>query len=248
MLDDNPAHRMMEISTLNGNEAENVLVDVEDAWKAACADYDSRILNSERCLQASFYFHLRNNLNRRVGYVIFVEATVTLPHIAEDEGASLGARAGRRIAIDTLVCKDNRILIAIELKYAPRGFPSRDGIRKDLLSLSRIRNHSAKAKRVEIEIARHHEANTGNRLVLNISPHAKMLLGIFCRAPDVPQQAGEFWDLHRPTEGPWSRRVMGTPPRLGLCFGYAPEPGSGKSAIVHFVGQPFGTNGVRPVI
>ncbi|MGF6877406.1 hypothetical protein OKW35_006885 [Paraburkholderia sp. MM5477-R1] len=233
---------------MNGDEVESVLAVVEDAWKATCADYDSRTLNSERCLQAAFYFHLRSNLNQHIGYVIFVEATVTLPKTAEDENASFSAKGGKRIAIDTLVCKDDRILIAIELKYAPRGFPGGDGIRKDLLSLSRIRNHSAKAKRVEIEIARHHETNSGNRLVLTISPHAKMLLGIFCRAPRQPRQAEEFWNLYRPSEGPWSGRVRGAPPRLGLCFGYAPEPGTSKPAMVHFVGQPFGATDLCPAV
>jgi len=216
-----------------------LLKPVQTAWKNTCKDYDSFALNSERCLQAALYFHLRSALPKREGYVIFIEATVHLPAVASDKTTETVVSEAKRVAIDTLICKGDEILIAMELKYTPRGFPTQAGISKDLLSLSHIRNHAAKARRVEIEISRHRETSIGNEKVLTISPQAKMLLGILCREPTGGMQDRVFWERHAPVEGPWAQRARSLPPRLGLCLGYASTPGSGIKARPRFVGQPF---------
>lgn len=221
---------------MNEDEISTVLLDVKEAWKAACNDYTHRALNSERCLQAALYFHLRKRLEERSGYVIFIEAKVRLP-AQEDEPES-------EIIIDTLICNDWQILVAIELKYAPRVIPAVPGIRKDLRSLSRIRNHREKIRRVEIEIARHHETAVDNRVMLTIHPRAKMLLGIICRFSETAWTASKFFSTYKPESGPWAHRARGAPPRLGLCLGYTPETGGQEPLKVVFLGQPFEANGL----
>jgi|GEM_PF-4390246 len=88
------------------------------AWERCCADYNAYAMNSERCLQAAFYFHLRTAL-QKAGYTIYIEAKVIVPPSADGrivKGAS--PPKARNIFIDTLVCKDNKIVLAIERKRA----------------------------------------------------------------------------------------------------------------------------------
>ena len=222
------------------------LADIRKAWRASCKDYDGRKLNSERCLQSSFYFHLRKLLDHRDStHTIFIEATVKLPSVAADEPSGTVEAKSKRIAIDTLICKDREILVAIELKYAPRAIPSVKDMRKDIASLFHIRNHTAKERRVVIELVRHRATAAGDPMSLKISKDAKMLVGVFCSDAFAPFDAGNFWKAHRPSSGPWAKRRE-LPPRFGLCIAYAPEQTQqGKKrakATPHFVGAPFGTN------
>ena len=213
---------------------------IKTAWEATCIDYGERKLNSERALQSAFYFRLRSLLESiSRGHVIFIEASVILPPVEADEASGTVASGSKRIAIDTLVCKDREILVAIELKYTPRFFPNESGLRKDLTSLSEIRNHTAKKRQVRIKLPRHRDTEAGDPLVLTISPDAKMLMGIYCADSEPKMDEKSFWKAYRPATGPWSDRVRDLPPKLGLCFAYALDPSHGKTANAVFMGQPF---------
>jgi hypothetical protein len=217
---------------------------IKKAWAATCADYGCRRLNSERALQASFYHQLRSRLDKaRDGYVVFVEAAVKLPSVAADPTTDTAAATARTIVIDTLICKGNVILAAMELKYAPRGFPSKEKIRKDLFSLSHIRNHVSKKRRVSIIMSRQGETLIGDPLELTISRHAKMLLGLLCKERNDEIQVDQFWQELRPTDGPWKNLIKKSPKKLGLCLAYAPrligKEDVNKNAMPRFLGLPF---------
>lgn len=213
---------------------------IKTAWKETCIDYGERRLNSERALQSAFYFRLRTLLESiSRDHVIFIEAAVILPPVEADEASGTVASGPQRIVIDTLICKDREILVAIELKYTPRFFPDESGLRKDLTSLSEIRNHTAKKRQVRIELPRHRNTEAGDPLMLTISPDAKMLMGIYCADSDSKMDGKSFWKACRPETGPWGDRMRDLPPKLGLCFAYALDPSRGKTAEAVFVGQPF---------
>jgi len=221
------------------------LMATKAAWEATCLDYGDRKLNSERALQASFYFRLRPLLESVArDYVVFIEATVILPAVEEDLPSETLASGPKRIAIDTIVCKGREILLAMELKYTPRTYPDEVAIKKDLLSLSEIRNHTAKKRRVKIELPRHRETEEGDPLPLTISPDAKMLLGIYCADGESRIGAKKFWNDFRPEAGPWGGRKRELPPKFGLCFAYALDPSLKKPAEAVFLGQPFTDLGI----
>ncbi len=231
------------------------------AWTKVCKDYDNRKLNSERSLQASLYFHLRTELGEESGHDIYIEAMVVRDvdeMISPDEASKVKKK---RIAIDTLVCKDKEILIAMELKYSPRGFPIKKDIQKDLASLSRIHNHREKTKRATIHLVRHHTTKVEGAIRLKIHPDAKLLLGIVCsknavRAPargaEIRAKEKEFWKTHRPDSNDgaeptrWAKNRRELPRRLGLCIGYAPDSNLNSSATPEFWGQPFSKDTLSP--
>ncbi|TSD56400.1 hypothetical protein FFI97_019395 [Variovorax sp. KBS0712] len=215
-----------------------------DAWRAAwieaCNDYGARKLNSERSLQAALYFHLRSRLEVISSeYRIFIEAAVDVPAVPADPDRD--AQPARVIAIDTLVCLGREVLLAVEIKYTPRTFPSVEALKKDLTSLDQIRNRARRDQRVTIELRRHRDTEAGDPMPLKISPDAKMLLGIFCsnaRQVDLV----EFWDECRPRNaGHWDKSFREQlPPKLGLCIAYAPDPcGAAAPARPVFHGRPF---------
>jgi hypothetical protein len=215
---------------------------VQKAWRATCIDYGRRRLNSERALQASFYHHLRNGLYPRGDdYVIFIEAKVILPAVAEDLESGIQASPQQRIFVDMLVCVGDTIVAAVELKYAPRNCPDVEGIRKDLESLSHIRNRTARENRVRIHVERHGETSVTGALKLLISPHTKLLLGFYC-SENTEINAERFWRDHRPFEGRW-HKVSSLPKKLGLCVAYAPqlqdEDDAGRKAKANFIGGAF---------
>jgi hypothetical protein len=213
---------------------------IKTAWEATCHDYGERKLNSERALQSAFYYRLRSLLEGISNdHVIFIEATVILPPVEADEASGTVASESRRVVIDTLVCKGREILVAIELKYTPQFFPDEAGLRKDLTSLSEIRNHTAKKRQVRIELPRHRDTEADDPLTLTISPDAKMLMGIYCADSDLRMDEKSFWKANRPESGPWGDRVRDLPPKLGLCFAYAFDPSHGKKAEAVFMGEPF---------
>jgi hypothetical protein len=49
-------------------------------------------------------------------HAIFIEAAMILPPVAANEATGTVASGFQRIVIDTLVCKNRAILVAIELK------------------------------------------------------------------------------------------------------------------------------------
>lgn len=92
------------------------------AWEECIAtDYLNHVINSERGLQAVFYFHLKAHLpeNRTV----FVEPRFAIDVDGEEEV----------VAPDLLVCNSRRIIGIVELKYQPL---YRMSFGKDLRTLS----------------------------------------------------------------------------------------------------------------
>ena len=202
---------------------------IRQAWSACCEDYSVRKLNSERSLQAAFYYHLRTALDQE-DYRIFVEARVLLKSA---EGSK--EETDKSIFIDTLVCSaDKQVLVAVELKYTPRSRPGANAARKDFESLSRIRNHLD--KRVMIELVRHGGTSEGDRYPLKISPDAHMVLAMFIAKRKTAFNASEFWRAHVPTVGAWKTRTQKLPPRLGVCVALA----GSETAEPYCLGRPFG--------
>ena len=210
----------------------------QQAWKRCCSDYDAYAMNSERCLQAAFYFHLRTAL-QKAGYTIYIEAKVIVPSPAGSKIAK-GAPPPkvRNIFIDTLICKNNKIVLAVELKYKPKSKSSAIEIAKDLTSLSHMRNQVLEGKMLSVELARHTASKENGALRLRISPDARMLLGIFARSSYVDQLTEEeFWAAHPlPESARWAtHKGKRLPPRLGLCLASA----QGSKAIPTWMGRPF---------
>lgn len=221
-----------------------------EAWTQVCNDYGQLLINTERCLQASFYHHLRGLLkaDSSTGYSILIEATVRHPAA----GANI-----KRIAVDTVVLKGDEILIAIELKFTPRGFPTKLDFRKDLISLSRIANRQEKSQQVSIEFLRNgaFKGGTGNGRPLSISPASVKLIAFFCSADqlggypeDKKKRAKKLWEDNRPTsehlkEGDVASRWMDgkLPPKLGFLVASADSVSNGliSTAIPSFLGKPF---------
>lgn len=200
---------------------------IRQAWTACCEDYSVRKLNSERSLQAAFYYHLRTALDK--DYRIFVEARVLLKAAEGSE-----EETDKSIFIDTLVCSaDKQVLVAVELKYTPRSRPGTNAARKDLESLSRMRNHLD--KRIMIELVRHGGTAEGDRYPLKVSPDARMVLAMFIAKRKKAFDVNEFWSGHVPTAGAWKTRTQKLPPRLGVCVALA----GSETAEPYCLGRPF---------
>ncbi len=204
------------------------------AWAHLCRDYDARLINSERCMQAALYHHIRKLLPRRDGYRIFIEAVVRVP-----------ANSAERIHVDTLVLQGDEILLILELKFAPRGFPSRAGLTKDLNSLSKVANRRAKKDRVSVEFTRN-GAFTGEQSKgepLKISQGAVRLLAFVCAKGGLEKFDGSsngIWRSHRPEEGRWAGKRL--PPKLGFLIAEATAAGNGELSTARpykLLGKPF---------
>lgn len=100
------------------------------AWKKSInIDYCSQRINSERSLQASFWFHLNHLLskNRR----LFIEPAM-----------SIQTKKGKeKIFPDIVVCNTKQVISVIELKYSPRTNPR---YKKDIKKLALIANNRKK--------------------------------------------------------------------------------------------------------
>lgn len=85
---------------------------MENAWRKCIEeDYNSRRINSERSLQAAFWFRLNQMLNSKgkAARQIFIE-----PHFLIN---------GKPFYPDLVVCNSRRVIGVIELKYQPRTKP-----------------------------------------------------------------------------------------------------------------------------
>lgn len=221
-------------------DVEAALRCVSEAWEACCADFNDQRLNSEACLQAAFYAHFREACFDR--YVVYVGVKVALP-----PSKSAGSKADskkRHVFVDTVICspEDPRgngkskqeVLVSVELKYKPQVRPGAAGLKKDLKTLSQVRNQMVAGERFHIPIERH----TANTKRIIVSPHAKMVLGIFLSEDSRDDMKQNFWQDHKPTvEGErWAKRMRRLPPKLGVCFAFA---GDGCVAESCYLGAPF---------
>lgn len=206
--------------------SDTVLRTFRAAWLATLDDYCNRRINSERCLQASLYRHLCNELSKiENAYRVFVEAVVLIP-IQNDEGPDGQPKSKfKKVFIDTLICKGNSIVAAIEIKYVPRGNPKVSGIRKDLNSLSAIAKRKQIVDRIQIELPRY-RSDVAKVLELNIHPTRKLILAAYCKGTARLKKEG-LWQNHRPDSGRWQSRKT-VPPQLGAAFALTSKDGQVK--------------------
>ncbi len=94
------------------------------AWHQSIEeDYCDQRINSEQCLQASFWSHLNYAISR--SRRIFIKPTI-----------SMRTKGGiRKIIPDIVVCNTREVISVIELKYCPRANPRH---KKDIGILSLI--------------------------------------------------------------------------------------------------------------
>lgn len=100
--------------------------------------------------------------------------------------------------------------------------------------LKAIGNQMVEGKRFHIPVERH--TSIPKRII--VSPHAKMVLGVFLSEDSREDMRESFWQDHKPTvEGErWAKRKHRLPPKLGVCFAFA---GEGCLSEVCYLGAPF---------
>lgn len=198
----------------------------KNAWEASIIAYKDRRINSERCLQSNLFHFLTIELEPE--FQIFVEATVRLP-----TGESNGMQ--KKVHIDTVICRDDVVYAAIELKYSPKGQSKKAGIRKDLTSLSHIKNRLRKADKLVIEMPKHRNSD-GDIKTLSVDKSVRLIFGAFLNDSGPRVSTGAFWNEHRPGEGRWAGKKF-APPRLGVAIAYTDKDGG---ATASYFGPAFG--------
>ena len=206
-------------------ESSQILQAIKKAWRATIKRYSEHRINSERCLQAYLFLHLIRCLPTE--YKIYVEATIRIPR--DEDKASY-----KRIAIDTLICKDQTIYAAIEIKFSPNGQSRRIGVRKDLQSLSAIKNRRNSADRVKVEMPRYRNSDD-ELLSLAVHPSNKLVFAAFGKKEGKRLNESAFWLSHRPISGRWATQK--TLPRQ-FCVALALTDETGGAEPIFF-GQPF---------
>jgi len=214
------------MSALDSESSTEVLAAFKSAWTATTREYIQRRLNSERCLQAYLFFHLKRKLSS--DYNIFVEATIRIP---KEIGTNTEEK---RVAVDMLVCKGKTVYAAIELKFSPKGQSRLAGIKKDILSLSDIRKRRSKSDRVRIELPRYR--NSASELMsLNIHSTRKLIFAAFGKVDGSRLNKDIFWASHIPKEGRW-KSASECPPQF--CVALAQTDNQGGAYPIFF-GPPF---------
>lgn len=191
------------------------------AWEEALVDYAERRLNTEACLQSALYASLRRLL--APPFEIYVDAVVKMPK-SDQPGAK------RKAEVDLLICHGDDIVAAIELKFAPRGKPSRQSVKKDVKSLTNLRNRRAKQEQVVIEMNRYRHEGLPVR-TLSIARTRKLVFAVFCQEEAPAFQTGAFWTAFR-LDG----QSVSSPPQFAVAVAGADKDGA---ATARFFGQPF---------
>ena len=165
------------------------------AWKRCVNAYSERLVNSERCLQAMLYHHLRGFLPK--DYNIYVEASIKIPATSTDVLADLKSK----VIVDTLICHGTDIVAAIEVKYGPKGAPESKAVQKDLKTLSLIKNRRYPGNRIDIKLSRY--LGDEEPVALSINKTRKLIFAAFLRKSNERFTADQFWKSHRPNDGLW---------------------------------------------
>jgi hypothetical protein len=211
------------MSPLDSPNTVSALVAFKAAWQAALVDYAQRRLNGEHTLQSSLYYHLRRTLAD--DFVVFTEAVVRMPDSSTD--------GKRKILLDLLICHGTEIIVAIELKYTPRGIPSPDSMRKDVKSLSFLRNRRSNADRVKIAMPRY-RSDSSDEITFTVSPVRKLILGVYCQSK-LAVFDSKWWLKTRPADGFWSENPI-LPRNLGIATSRTTPDGF---ATASYIGGPF---------
>ena len=198
------------------------------AWLASIEDYQNRKVNSEHTLQSALYHHLRSSLPDN--YNVYTEAVIRLSERTADESAR------RKVVVDLLVCKEKEIIVAVELKYTPRGLPTLASLRKDVQSLSCISNRRESVDRVSIEMPRFREADSDS-YPISISTHRKLIVAAFFDGrEDCALSDDKFWPAVRPEGGEYWSDFGQRPKNLGVALAQTDDNGK---ATAHYFGGPF---------
>ncbi len=209
----------------DSTESHEVLHALQKSWNAAARCYVERRINSERCLQSTLFYYFKQYLPK--DYFIYVEATVRIPDDTKDLGY-------RRVAVDTLVCKENTIYAAIELKFSPKGQSKLSGVRKDIFSLSTIKNRRKIDDRITIEIPRYRNTDE-DLMTLSVHKSNKLIFAAFGKKEGARLNQTNFWLAHGPAEGRWkSHKTM--PSQLCIALAHTSEDGRANTV---FFGPPF---------
>ena len=203
-----------------------VLFAFQLAWRKTIEDYERRQINSEQCMQASLYRHLKNCLP--ASFSVFSEAVIRLGENAVSETNK------QKVVVDLLICENTSIVAGIEIKYAPRGEPDPEKIRKDLTSLSHITNRRRHADRVKIEMPRFRQIDA-DTLELEILLQRKLIFAAFCSSVAPTLCEDDFWTNFRPIHGYWKNTVT-APPNLCVALAQAADNGT---ALPRFFGPAF---------
>lgn len=213
-------------------ETATLLTAFAQAWQDCLADYAQRRLNTEHCLQAALYHHLRAHLPE--DWRVFSEAVVQL-------GDSGRADTGKsKVVVDLLIENARRVIGAIELKFTPRGIPSRESMRKDLTSLAHITTRRATADRATLDCPRFRNQDDDG-LPLRVLPQRKLIFAAIVsdEAPDVDRDG--FWQATRPNTGYWAERTS-LPANFGVALGKATASGG---IVEELYGPPFARAGLQ---
>ena len=203
-----------------------VLFAFQLAWRKTIEDYERRQINSEQCMQASLYRHLKNCLP--TSFSVFSEAVVRLGENAISETNK------QKVVVDLLICEDKSIVAGIEIKYAPRGAPDTEQIRKDLTSLSHITIRRRHADRVKIEMPRFRHVDS-DTMDFEILLQRKLIFAAFCSSDVDTLYEGAFWTNFRPIHGYWKKTTT-APPNLCVALAHAAANGT---ALPTFFGPAF---------
>ena len=196
------------------------------AWQKCIDDYVERKINSEHCLQASLYRHLANALPKR--YAIYAEAVVKLSE------ATKAAEAKDVAKVDLLICEEQVVVAAIEIKFTPRKAPKVPDVKKDLSSLACISNRRNLNERCLIAMPRFHSEDEPT-LTLEIRSQRKLIFASFCTKESTAMQRGSFWKSHRPESGYWEK-CEAYPPNMCVAMAYTDDSGT---ACADFFGPGF---------
>ena len=210
------------------------------AWRRSIEDYQRRKINSEHCLQASLYRHLMNSLPEC--YTVYAEARITLSPNTVD------VQEKKYAVIDLLVCQEDSVIAAVEIKYVPRKWPTKENVRKDLTSLAYISNRRNVDDRCSIDIQRF-QSEDAEKLELKVTRYRKLIFAAFCLENSESLNPESFWANHCPNSGYWEGRNS-EPPNLCVALAYTERNGN---ATPKFFGPGFdrmteGVEGVRSFV
>lgn len=190
------------------------------AWRKMVDDFEKKIINSERCLQAAIYAHLRRRLEKNDDLAIYVEPPIRLLIDSEKQD---------RKYIDLVVVNrvERQILFAAELKYTPNGTPRPDSIKADIEKLSFVKNHKNKSKKVSVSIRRYlRSPESGKEEIFSVAPGCIVAFAVVAREGrfSVPtnesNKALAFWRAYGKSFGKgsvWNGKAGFPRKRLMVC-------------------------------
>lgn len=170
---------------------------LQKAWTATAKDYDLRRLNSERCVQASIYHHLRRKL-KRPEFTIYIE-----PYLSIGDA--------KPCYLDMLVAHGGNVVLALELKYKPNSKPSRRSVAADLSKLVQLKNRRASADQTGIHIGRFLSEKT-EKLTLGVAPRSIAVFAAYVKEGAFPTTRKSFWAEHREVTVGSNGRVLNSMP------------------------------------